>query len=147
MNMQGPIAVDAELSRDSPLRVAVVVVFLGLAMAIIGGWLCGLMIDRFGVAGSISLWALGFICGFVAAKLSTASSRVLTSSLITACVVAFVFAEVCWIHWNIKDAETWLAAMAKFPLFLKEFQLDAFIAGIFTLFGCQAIYRQTAMRS
>jgi len=111
-----------------------------------GGYLCGLMIDQFGATGGISLWALGFVSGSMAVKTTHGRSLVLAGALIAACVAAFVIAEVLWIHWNIKDADTLSAALAKFPLFLKEYKVSAFIAGVFTFFGCHSAYRQIAPR-
>jgi hypothetical protein len=133
-----------EFDDDSSFQDLVIVVVVALATALGGGCLCGLMIDQFGSLGGISLWALGFIAGLAATKLTQRRSNAMACTLIAACVLAFIVAEVCWIRWNIRDTETWSAAIAKFPLFLQQFRLDAFIAVIFTFFGCQAVYRQTA---
>lgn len=116
---------------------------IGLATTFGGGFLCGVMIDQFGSIGAISLWALGFAAGLSANKLTQRSPEV-AWILCIACLFAFVVAEVCWIHWNIVGAETWVAALEEFPTFLKEYKVDAFIAAIFTFFGCQAAYRQNS---
>ena len=130
---------DETASSDTMISAA-----LGVATALGGGFLCGWMIDQFAPVGSISLWALGFVSGLAANKFTQSRSNTMACTLVVACVLAFVVAEVCWIRWNIQGVETWTDAIAKFPLFLKQFRIDAFIAALFTFFGCQAIYRQTA---
>ena len=131
-------------TEGSDLADAMIGVVLGVATALLGGYLCGLMIDHFAPVGSISLWALGFIAGFAATKLTHRRSNATACILVVACALAFIVAEICWIRWNIQGVETWTDAIAKFPLFLKQFRLDAFIAVIFTFFGGQSAYRQTA---
>lgn len=112
-----------------------------------GGVLCGLVIDRYGVVGSISLWALGALSGFVARKLISHPSRVVGWSLVVACVVALAFAEVCWIHWNTKQgAEGWWIAVTFLPTFVREYEVAAFVAAVFTGLGAWSAYRQVAVR-
>ena len=130
--------------EDSSSWDIVVGIIAALMTAVVGGYLCGLVIDQFGEVGSISLWGLGFVSGLAANKAAGGGSRFLAMAMIVGCIGAFVVAETCWIHWNIKDAETLPAALAKFPLFLKEFKVTAFIAGIFTLFGAHSAYQQVA---
>ena len=132
---------------DTPSSGTLIGAAVGLVTALAGGLLCGLMVDQFGSIGSISLWALGFLAGLAAFKLMQSRNNSVACILVVACVLAFLIAEVSWIHWNIAGAESWMDALAKFPQFLKEFKVDAFIACIFTFFGCQAAYRQTAVRS
>ncbi len=130
--------------EDTSSSDTIVSAAVGLATALGGGCLCGLMIDQFAPVGSISLWALGFVSGFAATKLTQRRSNATACILAVACILAFVVAEVCWIRWNIQGVESWTDAITKFPRFLKQFRIDAFIAVVFTFFGCQAIYRQTA---
>jgi hypothetical protein len=132
------------LFEDSTSSDTIVGAALGLATALGGGFLCGWMIDQFAPVGSISLWALGFVSGFTATKLTQTRNNTTACILVVACVLAFIVAEVCWIRWNIQGVESWTGAITKFPLFLKQFRLDAFIAVIFTFFGGQSAYRQTA---
>lgn len=46
-------------TEGSDLADAMIGVVLGVATALLGGYLCGLMIDHFAPVGSISLWCSG----------------------------------------------------------------------------------------
>ena len=120
---------------------------IGLALATFvgGGYLCGLALEQFGSLGAISLWATGGIAGFVAAKLIK-PHKVAGYVLAAGVVLAFVVAEICWIHWNIVGAEEWPTAISMFPTFLKEYQMDALMGAIFTFFGAASAYRQAGRR-
>ena len=118
-----------------------------LIIATVGGVACGLLIDRFGELGSISLWAMGALAGYVAQRILGGGSRLVSFALVASCVSAFVIAETCWIHWNTKQgAESWLAAFALLPTFVKDYEIAALMGAIFTGFGAWSAYRQTADR-
>ncbi len=129
-------------ARNQPLAI-----IWAVAVALLGGYVCGLAISQFGTLGSASLWALGVLAGFAGRKILTAPSRPIAWTLAVACVPALVIAEVCWIHWNTRQgAASWWIALMLFPTFLTEYKLDAAIAAVFTLFGALAAFRQTAYR-
>jgi hypothetical protein len=119
-----------------------------ILVGIAGGYACGLAINtRFGEIGSVSLWALGVLAGYVGRKITTAPSRLVGWILVAGCVCALVIAETCWIQWNIEDAEeSWWSAFTLLPRFVKQFQLAALFAAIFTCFGASSAYRATAVR-
>ncbi len=130
-------------ARNVPLAIAWAIL-AGTA----GGYACGLAINtRFGEIGSASLWALGVLGGFVGRKIITAPSRLVGWVLVVACVCALVIAETCWIHWNIEQGrESLWTAFTLLPRFVKQFQLSALFAAIFTCFGASSAYRATAVR-
>lgn len=112
-----------------------------------GGYVCGLAISRFGEIGSISLWALGALAGYVGRKIISVPSRLVGWVLVVACGAAFVIAEVCWIHWNTKQgAESWWTAFTLLPMFVQEYEIAALFGAILTVFGALSAYRQTAIR-
>ena len=94
-----PVAASRGDSRRPPRNVPLAVLW-AIAVAAIGGHACGLAISQFGLFGSISLWGLGALAGHVGRRILGAPSRPVAWCLVVACVVAFVFAEVCWLHWN-----------------------------------------------
>ena len=117
-------------------------VFCGTA----GGFVCGLAVDRFGEMGSVSLWALGALGGYVARRITTAPSRLVGWTLVAACLCALVIAETCWIHWDTKQgSESWWAAFTLLPTFAQQYQISAIFASIFALFGAWSAYRTTAI--
>ena len=118
-----------------------------LITATAGGFACGLVIDRFGELGCISLWAMGAFAGFVAQRILGGRSRLVGLVLIASCVSTLVIAETCWIHWHIKQgAESWLAAFGLLPTFVQDYERSALIGAIFTAFGAWSAYRQNAVR-
>ena len=118
-----------------------------VAVPICGGFACGLAIDRFGEFGSISLWALGALSGYVGRKIMAAPSRSMGWGLVVANLSALVVAEVCWIHWNLAlGAESWWEAVGLLPTFIRRYELSALIAAMFCIFGALSAYQQTARR-
>lgn len=129
-------------ARNIPFAIAWAVV-AGTA----GGYVCGLAINEFGRIGSASLWPLGVLAGFVGRKIIAAPSRLVGWVLVAACVCALVVAETCWIHWNIvQGKESWWTAFTLLPAFVREYQIPALFAAIFTCFGASSAYRATAVR-
>ncbi len=116
-------------------------------VATCGGLACGLAINRFGEFGSVSLWALGALSGYVGRKIIAAPSRSVGWGLVAANLSALVVAEVCWIHWNtVQGAEGWWEAVGLFPTFIVEYDRSALIAAVFCIFGAWSAYQQTAIR-
>ena len=141
-----PAAASPSGSRRPPRNVPLAVLW-AIVVAIIGGYVCGLAISRFGSVGSISLWGLGALAGHVGRKILGAPSRPVAWCLVTACTVAFVFAEVCWIHWNtVQGREGWWTAIGFLPAFVDEYSLSALIGAIFTFTGALSAFQQTARR-
>ncbi len=116
-------------------------------MATCGGLACGLAIHRFGEFGSVSLWALGALSGYVGRKIIAAPSRSVGWGLVVANLSALVVAEVCWIHWKIvQGSESWWAAVGLLPTFILEYERAALVAAVFCIFGAWSAYQQTAIR-
>ena len=119
-------------------------------VAIGGGYLCGLAISRFGEFGSIALWPLGAVAGYVGRKIIGQPNRGVAWMLVAACVIAFLLAEVCWIRWCWpfwgEGEGSWSEAVMLLPTFLQKYQMTVLIAAVFTFFGALAAYRQTAVR-
>lgn len=122
-----------------------IVIALVPAIGVGGGYVCGLAIAQFGELGSVFLWALGAGAGFVGRKIITNPNRAVGWLLACACVLAFVVAETCWIHWETEQgSESWWAAVTLLPTFVQQYQIAALAGAIFTLFGAHSAYRQTA---
>ena len=133
-------------SATSPLQL-VLLTGWAIAVACLGGYLCGLAIAKLGTIGTASLWLAGEGAGFVGRKLISEKSRIAGTILVFACLIAFVFAEVCWIHWRIIPArESWLAAVRYLPTFVEKYTLAAVIGGVFCFMGANSAYRQVARR-
>ncbi len=118
-----------------------VTLILAVAMLPVGWLVCGEMINNFGRLGAIGLWALGA----VAALAHRRWRRIEQSSAIILCIalaLAFCLAEIYWIQKNIVDAETFAKAAKLFPTFLTEYKVDAFAAGIFTVFGMGSFWQR-----
>ncbi len=131
-------------AKNIPLAIAWAIV-VGTA----GGYVCGLAINEFGRIGSVSLWPLGVLAGFVGRKITTAPNRLVGWVLVAACVCAVVIAETCWIHWRwptMEARESWWTAFTLLPSFAREYQIPALFAAIFTGFGASSAYRATAVR-
>jgi len=120
---------------------------VGLAIVgvLLGGYLCGCVIDQFGSIGSVSIWALGGVLGWAAGKILAPNTTV-GYVLATAVVLAFFVAEICWIKWNIVGVETWIDAAKKLPLFFRTYRIDSFITGLMAFFGASSAYRQAGSR-
>ena len=101
-----------DVPKPKPRLVPLAMVW-AVAVGIVGGYSCGLAVDRYGELGSLSLWLLGALAGYVGRKIITYASRPVGWSLVVACLAASVIAEVCWIHWNeLECPEGWFAAVA-----------------------------------
>ena len=142
----GPATTSPAGPKQPPRNVPLAFLW-AIAVAAIGGYLCGMAISEFGRFGAISLWGLGAGAGYVGRKILGAPSRPVAWCLVVACVVAFVFAEVCWLHWNTIQGEAgWWTAAGLFPQFLRQASIPAFIGGIFTFMGALSAFQQTAHR-
>lgn len=136
-----------DATSGSMLQRAVEIVSCLVICGLGGGIVCGLLIDRYAEVGSVSLWALGALSGFVVRKLIARPSRVVGWSLVAACVTALIVAEVCWLHWNtVQGAEGWWIAVTYLPTFVREKEISAFVAAVFTGLGAWSAYRQVAVR-
>ncbi len=150
--MSNPNAATSQKAADHergslPHRDLLIGLALALILAALGGFLCGLAVDRFGQTGSISLWLAGGATGFLARKLLSRPHKAIGWMLAIANVVALVVAEVCWIHWNlVQGSESLLAAIRLLPEFVQSYQVSVLIAGIFTVFGAMSAYRQAGVR-
>ena len=89
---------------------------IGLAMLTVGlgGYLAGCAIAKWGTIGSVSLWAAGGIAGWLAAQFLSPNRQV-GYLLAASVVIAFLVAEVCWIHWRIVGGDTWIDAIRLLP--------------------------------
>ena len=130
------------MSRAKNVPLAIV---WAIITATAGGYVCGLIINRYGEFGSLSLWAMGALGGYVGQRILIGRSRLVGSLLIVSSISAMVIAEVCWIHWNIEGAESWQAALKLLPAFVQQYEQAALIAAIATAFGAWSAYRQTAV--
>lgn len=123
------------------------VIGLALVVAIAGGYACYWPISYYGELGSVSLWLLGAVAGFLGRKIIAGPSRLTGWLLVACCVVAFVIAETCWIRWETKQgAEGWWTSITLLPTFVQLYRRAALAGAIFTLLGSLSAYRQTARR-
>ena len=141
-----PAAASPSGSKRPPRNVPLAILW-AIAVATLGGYICGLAISEFGTFGAISLWGLGAGAGHVGRKLLGAPSRPVAWCLVVACVAALVFAEVSWVHWNtVQGEEGWWAAVGLLPAFVEEYSFSALVGGVFTGMGALSAFQQTARR-
>lgn len=115
-----------------------------VVVALAGGLACGWCLDRYGTLGAISLWPLGAIAGFIAARLKL-SGWFCGWALVAACLVAFLVAETCWIRWH--EAEDWWEAVRYWPTFITEYEVPVLVGTVLAAFGAESAFRQTRRRN
>ncbi len=141
-----PPALPPSSPKTSPQNVPLAIIW-AIAVAILGGYLCGLAISQFGWQGSISLWGLGALAGHFGRKILKAPCRPVAWCLVAACAAAFVLAEICWIRWEtVQGQEGWWAAAGRLLQFVREAPRPAFIGALFAGLGAYSAYQQTARR-
>ncbi|HUY35854.1 MAG TPA: hypothetical protein VMV69_24135 [Pirellulales bacterium] len=129
-----------QLVPEAPRRLSLAIAW-AVVVSIVGGVACGWLIGALGEIGSVGLWFLGFLAGTVSRKLTVAPSRVAACCQVAACMLAMVLAEVCWIHWNTRQGQGgWWVSVTFLPTLVKEYTVAAFLAAIFTAFGCFSAY-------
>lgn len=141
MNTQNLENADARKGMDLGIGFA-----LALVTVLLGGYLCAKAIDNFGEMGAVSLWLLGWVAGVSAKQAMSRPRKVVGYAMAVAVVLAFLFAEVAWIRWNIKDIDGWGQAIGMLPVFFQQFQMSALAAGIFAFFGASTAYRSAGVR-
>ena len=143
----GANSIDDPAPWSEPVGVVgtILIIALSILVAHMGGYLCGMAISQWGTTGSLVLWPLGALAGWIGRKLSPTPRLSNAIVLVVGTVLAFLIAEVCWLHWNTKQgAASWLEAVRWLPTFFVEYQVPALIAGFFTAMGALSCYRQTA---
>ena len=116
-------------------------------MAVGGGFLCGVLVSEFGEFGSIALWGLGALAGFVSRKITVTPCKGVAWGLVVACAIAAVIAETCWLRWNtVPGQEGWLKAISLLPTFVQNYTLSAAMAVLFTAFGASSAFFQAGRR-
>lgn len=118
-----------------------------VVVAVAGGLGCGWLISQFGVLGTLGLWMLGVIAGSVSCRITLGPHRAAAWSLVVACALAAVLAEVAWLHWNTKQGEEgWLKAVGLLPVLIKEFTLSVIVATVMTACGAHSAWWLAARR-
>ncbi len=137
-------------------RVAAAILWACL-LAVAGGLIAGLALEKFGMLGSLVFWATGAFGGFVSRKLTQGPNRAAAYALVVACAVAFVVGEASWYRWNftIPDPVTgehrdpsWVEAFTRVPKYLWQHRpITMAIGALCTFLGAQSAYRaQTLSR-
>ena len=112
-----------------------------LLVALGGGTLCGLAISRYGEIGALLLAACGAFGGFVSHKVTRGPNKIAAIVLVLGMAIAYFVAETCWIHWNTDKGEpSWWAAVAAWPLFIRDWELAALIGAACTAWGAWSAY-------
>ena len=133
-------------SADEP-RWPVLVFAWAAVLALLGGIACGHVSVQYGLFGSVGLWALGALGGYVARKITIAPYRSGAWALVGACVVAYVVSEVCWIRWSTEQGEeSWAKAIEMLPTYFSEYTLSAALGVLFAVFGAQSAFWQAGKR-
>ncbi len=117
-------------------------VVLCVVVAIVGGWLTGLAVDQFGEVGSVTVWLVGVLAGLVVNRMGWRGNAAVLVLVIVGLALAGVVAEVCWMRWNIQQADSWSAAIQLLPRFALEYRTSAFVMLIFIVFGSMSAYHQ-----
>jgi hypothetical protein len=125
-------------------------------LAVVGGLVAGLALEKFGMLGAIVFWFVGALGGFVSRKLTQAPHRATAWCLVNACLVAFALGETSWYRWTYTIPDpvtgehrdpTWVEAFSRVPKFLWQHAPIALAAGaLSTFFGAQSAYRQAGQR-
>jgi hypothetical protein len=122
---------------------AVASIASGLIVAVAGGYVCGLAIDRYGEVGSVSLWALGALAGYVVLRTGRFRGRLMGYALVTGCIAAFLIAETWWVNWHMREgAASWWTAFTQLPTFAKRYEMAAVAGAILTALGSWSAFRQ-----
>jgi hypothetical protein len=104
-------------------RVAAAILW-ACVLAVAGGLIAGLSLEKFGMLGSLVFWGAGALGGLVSRKLTQGPNRAVAYSLVVACVVAFVVGEASWYRWNFTIPDpvtgehrdpTWVEAFTRVP--------------------------------
>lgn len=115
---------------------------LGILVAAAGGWLAGLAVDQFGEVGSVTVWFIGVLAGWVVDRMGWRGNVIVFGLLVAGIAAAGVVAEVCWMRWNIQQADSWVAAVQLLPRFIQEYRTSAFVMLVFIVFGSLSAYHQ-----
>ena len=117
-------------------------------IAIVGGMACSWLVVKYGEWGTVSIWGLGAVGGFVSRKITSGPCKISAWILVAACILTLPAAEVSWLHWQTKQgaALNWFQCITLLPLLVKEYTLSVLISGVFTFFGAQSAYSQAGRR-
>ena len=126
-------------ATESPVKRMMSVVW-ALVVALAGGAVCGWCIDRLATLGALSLWPLGVVAGYIAARLNI-SGRFAAWTQVAACLLAFLVAETYWIRSN--EADGWWPAVCYWPTFISDYEVPALVGVACAAFGAEAAFRQT----
>lgn len=126
----------------STIQAVVGAAVLGILVAGAGGWLTGLAVDQFGEVGSVTVWFVGVLAGLVVNRMGWRGNVAVFGLLVAGIAAAGVVAEVCWMRWNIQQADSWGAAVQLLPRFIQEYRTSAFVMLIFVVFGSLSAYHQ-----
>ena len=145
--MENPNPNEAETSQADSIALDLAIAGgIGILVATLGGYLCGLAIEQFGELGSLSVAVLGWFGGTTVRKLMSRPRPLAGWILVIAVFVAIIVAETMWIRWNIKDVNDWGKAVSLLPQFCKQYSTSALFAGIFAVFGAISAYREAGIR-
>ncbi|MDP6447562.1 MAG: hypothetical protein QGG36_13350 [Pirellulaceae bacterium] len=114
----------------------------------LAGLACGWAIDGFGELGSATVWLWGIVLGVFSRKLIRGhADRLLGYVLVGNCAIVAFIAETCYLHWSIEQgAESWMAAIRIWPLFIQEYSVTFAFLVIVTVFGAMSAYGAVARR-
>ena len=133
------------LPKESP-EVRGLLIALGIASIVVlaGGPLTAWLSDPevFGQLGSLALWGLGFLSGWIARQLGVAPHSLAAWVLAIAVIGTAFLSELCWIRWNIVGAENWQTAISMFPQYLWDFRTSVLITGLIAAFGAFSVFAQ-----
>ena len=111
--------------------------------AVLGSYVVGLAMMRFGSAGSIALWGLGAATGFIVTRF-IARGEGLAWLLATSIVLAMLLGQIHWVRWNSVGYGSWSNAAAGLGVYFRLYSTESLIALIFAIGGAMSAFRQAA---
>jgi hypothetical protein len=144
---QPPLAASGQRAGDGPPKRLPLAIGWALIMAIAGGFACGWLMTWHPLVGAIALWPLGSVGGNGSRRLTIGPSLPAAWCLVTACVVAMLIAQVCWLHWNtVQGEDGWGAAIELLGTYYRNYSTNALIEACFAAFGAFAAYSSAGRR-
>ena len=152
-----PAASAVPPSPTTPRLVPVAIAW-AVVVAVVGGVLTAQLMLHLNASfiGTVLLWGVGAVGGFVSRKITAAASPLAGYCLVAACVLSMCIADVVWHHGAVTIPDpvtrerrdpTWQESVQRVPKYLmNEKQATLLLGVICTIFGAQSAYWQAGKR-
>ncbi len=130
-----------EFGPRTDFRHLFVSVAVAVMITLLGAFVCGLALLRYGPIGAVTLWGTGAIGGFVATRVLVRGDG-LAWLLATSVVLAMLLGEICWLHWNSTGIGSWSYAVSRLGAYFRLYPTESLVMVIFAIGGAMSAYRQ-----